>query len=110
MVDISVIKRKSAAAEETAKEVTEEVSTEVVVEPREPKIDELGRSYATGRRKESTARVWIKPGKGEIIVNKQSVGAYFKRQVLQMIIGQPFDATNTKNSFDVFCTVWSCAR
>jgi small subunit ribosomal protein S9 len=72
---------------------------------REPKRDELGRSYATGRRKESTARVWIKPGKGEIIVNGKKVVEYFARPVLRMLLTQPFLVTDRYNQFDVFCTV-----
>ncbi len=72
---------------------------------REPKRDALGRSYATGRRKNAVARVWIKPGKGEIIVNGRKVGAYFARPVLRMLITQPFLVTDRYNQFDVFCTV-----
>ena len=72
---------------------------------REPKRDELGRSYATGRRKESTARVWIKPGKGEIIVNGKKVVQYFARHVLRMLLTQPFLVADRYNQFDVYCTV-----
>ena len=72
---------------------------------REPKRDELGRSYATGRRKESTARVWIRPGKGEIIVNGKKVVQYFARPVLRMLLTQPFLVADRYNQFDVFCTV-----
>ena len=71
----------------------------------EPKRDAWGRSYATGRRKESTARVWIKPGKGEIVVNGKSVTQYFARPVLRMLIGQPFLVSDRFNQFDVYCTV-----
>jgi small subunit ribosomal protein S9 len=72
---------------------------------REPKRDELGRSYATGRRKESTARVWIKPGKGDITVNGKRVVQYFARPVLRMLLTQPFLVADRYNQFDVFCTV-----
>ncbi len=72
---------------------------------REPKRDALGRSYATGRRKNAIARVWIKPGKGEIIVNGKKVGQYFARPVLRMLITQPFLVADRYNQFDVFCTV-----
>jgi len=72
---------------------------------REPKRDALGRSYATGRRKNAIARVWIKPGKGEIIVNGKTVGVYFARPVLRMLITQPFLIADRYNQFDVFCTV-----
>jgi small subunit ribosomal protein S9 len=71
---------------------------------REPKRDALGRSYATGRRKNAIARVWIKPGKGEITVNGKKVGVYFARPVLRMLLAQPFLITDRYNQFDVFCT------
>ncbi len=71
----------------------------------EPKRDALGRSYATGRRKNAVARVWLKPGKGEITVNGKRVGAYFARPVLRMLITQPFLVADRYNQFDVFCTV-----
>ena len=71
----------------------------------EPKRDALGRSYATGRRKNAIARVWIKPGKGEITVNGKRVGVYFARPVLRMLITQPFLVADRYNAFDVFCTV-----
>ncbi|HEX2940567.1 MAG TPA: 30S ribosomal protein S9 [Rhodopila sp.] len=72
---------------------------------REPKRDAYGRSYATGRRKESVARVWIKPGKGEIMVNGKRVVQYFARPVLRMLITQPFLVADRYNQFDVYCTV-----
>jgi small subunit ribosomal protein S9 len=71
----------------------------------EPKRDALGRSYATGRRKNAIARVWLKPGKGEIQVNGKRVGQYFARPVLRMLITQPFLVADRYNQFDVFCTV-----
>jgi small subunit ribosomal protein S9 len=71
----------------------------------EPKRDAFGRSYATGRRKNAVARVWIKPGKGEIEVNGKRVGQYFARPVLRMLITQPFLVADRYNQFDVFCTV-----
>jgi small subunit ribosomal protein S9 len=72
---------------------------------REPKRDALGRSYATGRRKNAVARVWIKPGKGDITVNNRKVMQYFARPVLRMLITQPFLVADRYNQFDVFCTV-----
>ena len=71
----------------------------------EPKRDAFGRSYATGRRKNAVARVWIKPGKGEISVNGKRVGQYFARPVLRMLITQPFLVADRYNQFDVYCTV-----
>ena len=72
---------------------------------REPKRDAQGRSYATGRRKNAIARVWIKPGRGEITVNGKKVGTYFARPVLRMLITQPFLVSDRYNQFDVYCTV-----
>ena len=71
----------------------------------EPKRDAFGRSYATGRRKNAVARVWIKPGKGEINVNGKKASQYFARPVLRMLITQPFLVADRYNQFDVFCTV-----
>ena len=71
----------------------------------EPKRDAFGRSYATGRRKNAVARVWIKPGKGEINVNGKKAAQYFARPVLRMLITQPFLVADRYNQFDVYCTV-----
>jgi len=71
----------------------------------EPKIDKHGRAYATGRRKNAIARVWIKPGAGRITVNGRDVEAYFARPVLRMIIKQPFDTAQRTSQYDVVCTV-----
>ncbi|WP_430475120.1 30S ribosomal protein S9 [Thalassospira lucentensis] len=71
----------------------------------EPKIDAQGRSYATGRRKNAIARVWIKPGSGKVTVNGREFEDYFGRPVLRMVINQPFGAADRKDQFDVVCTV-----
>ena len=76
---------------------------EVIVN--EPKIDTLGRSYATGRRKESTARVWVKRGTGKISINGKEMVNYFARPVLQMQLNFVFDVTERKDQFDVIATV-----
>lgn len=73
--------------------------------PREPKLDAQGRAYGTGRRKDSTARVWIKPGSGKYSVNGKELADYFGRATLQMIVNQPFDAIGSKGKFDVYATV-----
>lgn len=70
-----------------------------------PKRDALGRSYATGSRKESVARVWIRPGKGTITVNGETQGKYFARPVLRMLIAQPFLVADRYQQFDVMATV-----
>ncbi len=72
---------------------------------REKKIDAQGRAYGTGKRKAAIARVWIKPGKGSITVNGRLASDYFASAVREMVIAQPFEATNTKGQFDVVCTV-----
>lgn len=72
---------------------------------REPKRDQFGRAYATGRRKDAVARVWIKPGKGDITVNGRAVDVYFARPVLRMLINQPFEVANRQGQFDIYCTV-----
>ncbi|MGH7044514.1 MAG: 30S ribosomal protein S9 [Acetobacteraceae bacterium] len=72
---------------------------------REPKRDAQGRAYATGRRKNAIARVWVKPGKGEILINDKKAAQYFARPVLRMLITQPFLVADRYNQFDVFCTV-----
>jgi small subunit ribosomal protein S9 len=69
------------------------------------KRDALGRSYATGRRKNAIARVWVKPGKGEIQINGRKAPVYFARPVLRMLITQPFLVADRYNQFDVYCTV-----
>jgi small subunit ribosomal protein S9 len=71
----------------------------------EPKVDTLGRSYATGRRKESTARVWVKRGTGKISINGKEMVNYFARPVLQMQLNFVFDVTERKDQFDVIATV-----
>ncbi len=74
-------------------------------ETQEPKRDALGRSYATGKRKDAVARVWVKPGSGRITINGRDQATYFARPVLRMIIGQPFSVANRNDQFDVVCTV-----
>jgi len=73
--------------------------------PREPVRDELGRSYATGKRKDAVARVWIRPGSGKVSVNGKDINAYFARPVLQMILRQPFQVAGVVDEFDVQATV-----
>jgi small subunit ribosomal protein S9 len=75
------------------------------VVPVEPKIDDKGRSYATGKRKDAVARVWIKPGPGKITVNGRELETYFARPVLRMLINQPFAVTEREGQYDVTCTV-----
>ena len=69
------------------------------------KLDKQGRAYATGKRKNAVARVWIKPGAGKVTINTRSVEVYFARPVLRMMIQQPFVAVNRSGQYDVNCTV-----
>lgn len=71
----------------------------------EQKLDSQGRAYATGKRKNAVARVWIKPGSGKITVNSRAVEVFFARPVLRMMIQQPLVATNRNGQYDVICTV-----
>lgn len=100
---------KSAVKETTtanAKTSASAVNTEVKpAEPVLPKIDAQGRSYATGKRKNAIARVWIKPGKGQILVNGKGSAQYFARPVLQMLIAQPLQVANRAGQYDVWCSV-----
>ncbi len=71
----------------------------------EQKLDDHGRAYATGKRKDAIARVWVKPGAGKIIVNGKSQEDYFARPVLRMILQQPIVAADRKDQYDVVATV-----
>ncbi len=71
----------------------------------EPQIDTQGRSYATGKRKNAVARVWIKPGSGRVVINGRDQETYFARPVLRMILRQPFEVAGRDQQYDVWCTV-----
>lgn len=73
--------------------------------PRVQKLDKQGRAYATGRRKNAVARVWLKPGKGTVTVNDRDQSVYFARQTQRLVLNQPFLIVNRVGSFDVICTV-----
>lgn len=72
---------------------------------REKEVDSLGRAYATGRRKDAVARVWIKPGSGKVTVNGRDQETYFARPTLRLVINQPFTVTDREGQYDVICTV-----
>lgn len=84
------------------KEVSAQTQEKVV---RTAKKDNKGRAYATGRRKDAVARVWVMPGHGKITINSKTIDEYFSRPVLKMIINQPFEVANRTGEFDVVCTV-----
>ncbi len=69
------------------------------------KLDKHGRAYATGKRKDAVARVWIKPGRGKIVINEKDFTAYFARPVLQMMLMQPIKAANRADQYDINVTV-----
>ena len=69
------------------------------------KVDKYGRAYATGKRKDAVARVWVKPGSGKITVNTRAFEVYFARPVLRMLIQQPLVSSNRQGQYDVICTV-----
>lgn len=89
--DVKATAEKAAAPETTA-------------EKKEPKIDDLGRAYATGRRKESVARVWLKKGTGKVTVNGKPQEQYFGRQTHLLVLNQPFLIVDRVNAYDVVCT------
>ncbi|MFD0850454.1 30S ribosomal protein S9 [Sphingosinicella sp.] len=72
---------------------------------REQEIDAQGRAYATGRRKDAVARVWLKPGTGKITVNGRDQTVYFARPTLRLVINQPFEISGRNDQFDVVATV-----
>src|SRR6186713_2168032 len=96
-------------AETTAAEVAEAPAPQAPVQAeaplREQQLDKHGRAYATGRRKDAVARVWLKPGTGKIEVNGRDQAVYFARPTLRLVINQPFDITDRKGQYDVVITV-----
>ena len=72
---------------------------------REKIVDKQGRAYATGRRKDAVARVWLKPGSGKIVVNGRDQTVYFARPTLRLVINQPFDVAERRDQYDVVATV-----
>lgn len=95
MAELNSLEELGAATE------TEEVQAPVYVQ----KLDAQGRAYATGKRKDAVARVWVKPGTGRITINKKDFAEYFARPVLQMILQQPIVAAQRDGQFDVVATV-----
>ena len=96
--EINSLEDLKASVKPTVSEDQEEVK-------REPIKDKLGRSYATGKRKDAIARVWIKAGSGRVMVNGKEMSSYFARPVLQMLIGQAFSVAGVNDQFDVMATV-----
>jgi small subunit ribosomal protein S9 len=97
--DLKSLKSEAAASAPKAEASTEENA------PRVKTVDKQGRAYATGRRKDAVARVWLKPGKGTVTVNGRDQSVYFARQTQRLVLNQPFLIVNRVGSFDVVCTV-----
>jgi small subunit ribosomal protein S9 len=97
----------TAQSLEDLKSVTTGEGTTIELEPInvEPKIDEHGRSYGTGRRKCATARVWLKPGTGKVTINGKDQEEYFARPVLRMVLEQPLIESDRRTQYDVIATV-----
>lgn len=93
----------SAVIKETVLEVKE--NKNLVAEKREKKVDAFGRSYATGKRKNAIAKVWIKKGTGKITINKRDALLYLGREILFNIAKAPFNAAKAENKFDVIATI-----
>ncbi|MBG51001.1 MAG: 30S ribosomal protein S9 [Alphaproteobacteria bacterium] len=89
----------------TLEDLKEAVAPTAEAAPAEPKLDKYGRAYATGKRKDAVARVWIKPGSGRISVNDKELEVYFARPVLRMMLRQPLVATQRDNQFDIIVKV-----
>jgi len=96
------------AADQTLTQLSDLAGATGAAEPQalpEPRLDKQGRAYASGKRKNAVARVWLKPGPGKITVNGRELMVYFARPVLRMMIDQPFQAANRAKQYDVVCTV-----
>ena len=96
---------EATAATEASVSAPAPVATQVETPLREQQLDKYGRAYATGRRKDAVARVWLKPGSGKIEVNGRDQETYFARPSLRLVINQPFDITDRKGQYDVVITV-----
>ena len=94
-----------AGKPEAEAEAPAPVNIQAVTPLREQQIDKQGRAYATGRRKDAVARVWLKPGSGKIVVNGREQETYFARPTLRLVINQPFDIADRRGQYDVVATV-----
>ncbi|HET9458495.1 MAG TPA: 30S ribosomal protein S9 [Sphingomicrobium sp.] len=108
--DLAELTREEAPAEAAATPESD-APVEAALPPAEPaplreqQIDKQGRAYATGRRKDAIARVWLKPGSGRILVNGREQEVYFARPSLRLVINQPFDIADRRGQYDVVATV-----
>ena len=105
LADLGNLAAGAPAADAAAAAPEAPVRTGPAAPLREQEIDAQGRAYATGRRKDAVARVWIKPGSGKITVNGRDQEVYFARPTLRLVINQPFDVAERSGQYDVVCTV-----
>ena len=110
MADLSDLKDVAGdAAEANAEAATQTPETVAPVADtmplREQELDKQGRAYATGRRKDAVARVWLKPGSGKVTVNGRDQETYFARPTLRLVIAQPFEVAERTGQYDIICTV-----
>ena len=103
LADLKDIAGDAPAA--NAAEIAETTAANPTMPLREQELDAQGRAYATGRRKDATARVWIKPGTGKVTINGRDQEVYFARPTLRLIIDQPFSITDRQGQYDVVATV-----
>ncbi|MDP9424237.1 MAG: 30S ribosomal protein S9 [Pseudomonadota bacterium] len=96
---------EAAAVTETVEAPVSTQGPQIQAVLREQQLDKYGRAYATGRRKDAVARVWLKPGTGKIEVNGRDQSIYFARATLRLVINQPFDVTDRAGQYDVVATV-----
>ncbi len=103
LADLKDIASNAPAAD--AAEIAETTAANPAMPLREQELDAHGRAYATGRRKDATARVWVKPGTGKVTINGRDQEVYFARPTLRLIIDQPFSITDRQGQYDVVATV-----
>ncbi|MCY1670604.1 30S ribosomal protein S9 [Novosphingobium sp. SL115] len=103
--DLTVSAPAAAAAPAEAGEEAPVVRTGPAAPLRDREVDAQGRSYATGRRKDAVARVWLKPGSGKVTVNGRDQEVYFARPTLRLVINQPFQVAGREGQYDIVCTV-----
>ncbi len=104
VTDLKDIGAAVAAEAKTSAPAEDKAQSEAPAK-KEPKLDSLGRAYATGRRKDAVARVWIKPGTGKVVVNGKDQADFFSRQTHRLILNQPFLIVDRVGKFDVMATV-----
>ena len=111
--EVAEIQADATPVEAGAESATAETAEDAAPPPppveeaplREQQLDKFGRAYATGRRKDAVARVWLKPGSGKIVINQREQEVYFARPTLRLVINQPFDVADRKGAYDVIATV-----